>query len=329
MIGVTGANGLLGSFIVRKLIDENEKFVAFKRKSSDIGLLEDVKDKIEWRNLDLSDPVTMDDSLQGVTSVIHSAAMVSFNPRHARKISDVNIQGTRNIVNACSANQIKRFVYISSVAALGRMKGQTNIDETNKWIDNVFNSTYAKSKYLAELEVFRGQEEGLSTVILNPSVILAPADWTKSSAQLFKYAWDERPFYIEGSLNYVDVRDVSAACYTLLKSPVENERFILNAGSIPFKEFFDALATLLGKRRPPIKLSRNFVKIVAGLEAFRGWISQSEPLITRETARLAGTYFKYENSKIKNSLYFEFETLDNTLAWCCRHYSQKFGLKKG
>ncbi len=329
MIGVTGANGLLGSFIVRKLIDENEKFVAFKRKSSDISLLEDVKNKIEWRNLDLRDPVTMDDALQGVTSVIHNAAIVSFNPRHARKISDINIQGTRNIVNACIANQIKRFVYISSVAALGRMKGQTNIDETNKWIDNSLNSTYAESKYLAELEVFRGQEEGLSTVILNPSVILAPADWTKSSAQLFKYAWYERPFYIEGSLNYVDVRDVATASYALLESPVENERFILNAGTISFKEFFDSLASKFGTKRPAIKLSKNFLKIVAGLEAFRGWISQSEPLITPETARLAGTYFKYENTKIKNSLHFEFQTLDNTLVWCCRYYMQKFGLKKG
>jgi dihydroflavonol-4-reductase len=328
MIGVTGANGLLGSFIIRKLIDENEKFVAFKRKSSDTSLLEDVKDKIEWRNLDLRDPVIMDDALQGVTSVIHSAAIVSFNPRHADKISDINIEGTRNIVNACIANHIKRFVYISSVAALGRMKGQSHIDETNKWVDNVLNTAYAESKYLAELEVFRGQEEGLSTVILNPSVILAPANWTKSSAQLFKYGWDGRLFYIEGSLNYVDVRDVAAAIYVLLNSGIENERFILNAGTISFKEFFDALAIQFGRKGPAIKLSKNFLKIVAGIEAFRGWISHSEPLITPETARLAGTYFKYENNKIKKSLHFEFQTLNNTLAWCCRYYMQKFTLKK-
>lgn len=329
MIGVTGANGLLGSFIVRRLIDANEKFVAFKRKTSDLSLLADVRDKIEWRNLDLLDSVTMDDVLQGVTSVIHSAALISFNPRHAGKISEINIQGTANIVNACCSNRIKKLVYISSVAALGRTQGQTHINEKNKWIDNPLNSAYAESKYFAELEVFRGQEEGLSTVILNPSVILAPADWTKSSAQLYKYAWDERPFYIEGSLNYVDVRDVANASHILLKSSIENERFILNAGTISLKEFFDAVAIHFGKKGPTIKMNKNFLKIVSRLEGFRAWINRSEPLITPETARLAGTYFQYENFKIKNSLQFEFHTLDNTLGWCCGYYMQKFGLKKG
>lgn len=328
MIGVTGANGLLGSFIVRKLIEENERFIAFKRLSGDISLLTDVADKVEWRTLDLQDPVTMDVALEGVTSVIHCAAVVSFNPRHARRIAQSNIQGTHNIINACIASNVRRFVHISSVAALGRTKGQTLINEKNKWVDNSLNTHYALSKYLAEVEVFRGQEEGLSTVILNPSVILAPADWTKSSAQLFKYAWDQRPFYIEGSLNYVDVRDVAKATYFLFRSGLENQRFILNAGSVSFKDFFSAVAGQFGVKGPHIKLSKNFLKIVASLEAFRGWISHSEPLITRETARLAGTYFTYENKKIKNSLGFEFETLEKTLVWCCRYYMQKFGTKK-
>src|SRR5687767_6587295 len=100
MIGITGANGLLGSFVIRKLIDENKNFVAFKRISSDISLLEDVNEKIEWRNLDLQDPVSMDDALQGVTSLIHSGAMISFNPRNARAIARINTEGTRNLVNA-------------------------------------------------------------------------------------------------------------------------------------------------------------------------------------------------------------------------------------
>jgi nucleoside-diphosphate-sugar epimerase len=329
MIGVTGANGLLGSFIVRKLIDEKTNFVAFKRTGSDTSMLEDVKDKIEWRNLDLNDAVSMDDSLQGVTGIIHAAAMVSFNPRHASAISRINTEGTRNIVNACLANGVRRFIYISSVGALGRTKGQTQIDEKNKWVENSLQTAYATSKYLAELEVFRGQEEGLSAVIVNPSVILAPADWSRSSAKLFKYVWDERRFYIDGSLNYVDVRDVAAATWLLFSSGIENERFIVSAGAVSFKEFFDAVATRFAKKGPMIKLSKNFLNIVAGLEAMRARIRRSEPLITQETARLAGTSFYFENKKIKKTLQFEFRTLDNTLDWCCRYYMEKFGFKKG
>lgn len=328
MIGVTGANGLLGSFIVRRLIDEGEQFVAFKRRGSDTSLLYDVREKVTWKDLDLQDPVTMDDAFEGLTSIIHSAALVSFDPRRAREISKVNTDGTRSVVNACLANGVGRLVYISSVAALGRTKGQTIIDENNKWVDNAQHTAYATSKYLAELEVFRGQEEGLSTAILNPSVILAPADWRKSSAKLFKYVWDERLFYIDGSMNYVDVRDVAAAATMVLKSGTENERYILNGGTVSFKEFFDAVATRFGKKPPMIKLNRILLKIVAGLETLRARLRRSEPLITSETARLAGAFFQYQNIKIKNAFLFEFEPLGNTLDWCCRYYMRKPGLKK-
>lgn len=329
MIGITGANGLLGSFIVRALIERNEPLVAFCRKDSDRSLLADVSDRITWRELDLIDPIAMDDALDGVTSIIHAAARVSFNPRLAAEITRVNTVGTRNLVNACLARRITRFIYISSVGALGRMRGQTTLDETNPWVDNVQQSAYATSKYLAELEVFRGQEEGLSTLILNPSVILAPADWEKSSARLFKYVWNERLFYIDGSLNYVDVRDVAAAACMALKSGMENERFIVNAGAVPFKVFFDEVASRFGKKPPMIKLNENLIKIVAGFEALRAKFHHSEPLITPETARLAGTYFQYQNEKIKKVFPLQFHTLERTLDWCCEYYRQKFGRKQG
>ncbi|HEX8038459.1 MAG TPA: NAD-dependent epimerase/dehydratase family protein [Chryseosolibacter sp.] len=324
MIGVTGANGLLGSFIVRKLIAENERFIAFRRGSADTSLLRDVEDKIQWRELDLQNPVTMDEALKDVTSVIHAAGLVSFDPRRSSLLSKVNTEGTRHLVNACLAHGIKRFVHISSVAALGRTKGQTHIDERNKWEENSLNTSYAISKYLAELEVFRAQEEGLHTVVLNPSVILAPADEGRSSARLFAYVWRQQLFYAEGSLNWVDVRDVATAAWKLLHSGTENERFIVNAGAVSYKEFFDAVAVRFGRRPPGVKLNKNLLKIVSGVETVRAWINRSEPLITPETARLAGTHFLYENNKIKKTLQLEFHSMENTLDWCCQYFRQKF-----
>lgn len=329
MIGVTGANGLLGSFIVRTLLDASEPVIAFKRKNSDVSLLSHLVNRVEWRELDVLDPVSMDDALEGVTAVIHAAAQVSFNPSLAGKIRLINAEGTRNLVNACLARGVARFVHISSVGALGRMKGQSVIDEGNKWVENSQHTAYATSKYLAELEVFRGQEEGLQTVILNPSVILAPADWRRSSARLFKYVWDERLFYINGVLNYVDVRDVAMAAFRALKSGMENERFIVSAGTVTFKEFFDAVAGRFGKRPPMIKLNKNLLKIVAGFETLRAKLLQSEPLITTETARLADTHFQYQNGKIKKAFQLEFQPLESTLDWCCRYYMEKFGNKQG
>jgi len=125
-------------------------------------------------------------------------------------------------------------------------------------------------------------------------------------------------------LNWVDVRDVATAAWKLLNSGMENERFILNAGTVSYKEFFDAVALRFGRKPPMIKLSKNFLKIASRIETMRAWLSQSDPLITPETARLAGTSFLYENNKIKKTLHFEFQALDNTLDWCCQYYRQKF-----
>ena len=126
---------------------------------------------------------------------------------------------------------------------LGRQKDQTVIQEDNKWIDSPTNSLYAKSKYFAELEVFRGQEEGLSTTILNPSLILAAANWNKSSAQLFKYVWKQRPFYIDGYLNYVDVMDVASIVLSVsrIRSSRQNVSYFMPE-IFPLRIFFEKVA---------------------------------------------------------------------------------------
>jgi dihydroflavonol-4-reductase len=328
MIAITGANGLLGSFIVRKLIEKNSPFVALKRELSDTSLLDDVQEKINWRTADILNPVQLHEALDGCTHVIHAAAFVSFNPYRADDVIEMNTIGTRNVVNACLEQNIKRLAHISSVAALGRQKGQTLIDEQNKWVDNSYNSVYADSKYRAELEVYRGQEEGLNTVIMNPSVILAAADWNRSSAKLFKYVNQRRPFYIDAFLNYVDVRDVAACVYELLHREEQSQRFIINAGNISFKDFFDKVASHFQTKPPSIKLSKKMLKIVAEIETVRSWFTRAEPMVTRETARLANTHFLYDNKKIREILNFEFQTIDNTLEWCCSYYNKKCIRKK-
>ena len=328
MIAVTGANGLLGSFIVRKLVEQKERFVALKRTDSDTSLLKDLHDKIEWRDADLLDTLALDEAFSGATQVIHAAAMVSFNPRVATKLHRINVMGTRNVVNACLTHNIKKLIHISSVAALGRLKDKKQIDEHEKWSESALNSTYGETKYLAELEVFRGHEEGLNVTILNPSVILAPADWNKSSAKLFKYVWDEKPFYVDSHINYVDVRDVAEAAYKLLKADFPGERFIINAGAMPLNEFLQRTAVRFSKRSPWIKVNRSILKMIAFVEVIRARLIGVEPLITRETARIAGSEFLYANEKNKTRLQFNFQSIDETLEWCCKYYLERISVKK-
>jgi dihydroflavonol-4-reductase len=327
MIAVTGANGLLGSYIVRLLHERKKPFVALKRKDSNTSHLNDLADYIQWRNADITDEDSLHEALSDVTGIIHTAAFVSFNPRNAEKVFNVNVKGTQNVVNAALAGKIKRLLHVSSVAALGRQKNQTEVDETNRCVDSALNSNYAQSKYRAELEVFRGQEEGLSTVIINPSVILGYSNWDKSSSQLFKYAWQEKPFYMDGSFNYVDVRDAASIALQLFDSPVEHERFILNAGSIGFKDFFDTLAGHFNKKGPTIKVGKPFLKPLAALESVRTRFSKTEPIITRETAGLAGTHFFYNAQKIQKTLNLKFQSFDDTANWCCSQYRELYGRK--
>ncbi len=328
MVAVTGANGLLGNFIIRKLLDQNESVLALKRSGSDISMLNDIDNKITWCDVDILDPVSLYEAFEKVTHVVHTAAIVSFNPRKARAVMDVNVQGTRNIVDACLALGIKRLIHISSVAALGRQKGQSHIDEKSKWVSNVPNSVYAESKYASELEVFRGQEEGLSTVILNPSVILGPGNWDRGSSQLFKYSWEEKPFFADGFLNYVDARDVAKIACQLLHHKIEGERFIVSGGNISFTDFFGKIAKQFNKKAPHIKLGKSLLYLLARIESVRTRFATSEPIITPETVRFSGTEFRYENQKIKNLLPVEFQAIDETVQWCCEYYIQKMNQKK-
>lgn len=328
MIAITGANGLLGSYVVRSLIDAELPFVALKRKNSDLSALADVGDSIQWREADVTDYDSLLEAFSDVTGVIHTAAIVSYRKRDKEKIQAINVEGTRHVVNACLQLGIPRLLHVSSVAALGKERGQTYIDENNKWIEGARVSNYAISKYHAELEVWRGHEEGLKTIMINPSVILAPSDWEKSSSQLFKYAWQQRPFYTDGSFSAVDVRDVASCIVRLYQSPIEAERFILTSDSISYFNFFRLAAENFCKKAPTVRVGKSMLQAAAIVEAVRGFITGSDPLVTTETAQLAGKNFTYSNEKVKKALHVDFQSIENTIKWCCEEYMKKLALKK-
>lgn len=326
MIAITGASGLLGGFIAEKFILEGEQVIALKRKNSKSSLKH--SEKINWMEADVLDQISLQESFKEVDTVIHSAAVVSFNPRKSKEVFETNVTGTKNVVDACLASGVKKLIHISSVAALGRQKGINHVNEKSNWVDSVLNSDYATSKYQAELEVYRGYEEGLHVSLVNPSVILGPADWNKSSSQIFKYIWDEKPFYTEGVLNYVDVRDVANMVHTLHSSDFNGERFIANAGHTTFKNIFDEIANRFDKKSPYLKVNSSLTGIVASLEAIRCLLTNKEPVITKHTVRMAREPFYFENKKAVEKLKIDFRSLRETLDFCCPYYAQKITTNK-
>lgn len=327
MIAVTGANGLLGSYLLRQLAEEKKAIIALIRKGSDYSHLVDLPNVI-WRELEILDPLSLHEAFKDATSVIHTAAYVSFNPRKRKEIMAVNITGTKHVVDACLSQGIHHLVHISSIAALGRKKETPIIDETSRWAESDLNTDYAESKYKGELEVWRGVEEGLDVSIINPAIILAPADWTKSSAQLFHYVWKEKKFYSEGNLNYVDVRDVVDLICNVHTAKIYGERFIASGGQVSIKELFDQIGIRFKKKSPSIKIPASIVSSFARLEEFRAGLTGNEPLITRQSAKATKENFQYLNSKATSQLGHSFRNLTETLDWCCARYLNSYTTNK-
>lgn len=312
MIAITGATGLLGTHLVDRFAEAGLPVIALHRGKD--SLRKDVK-KVQC---DLLDPISLRDAFKDVHTVVHSAAMVSFNPRKRHEMFAVNIEGTKNVVNACLDAGVKNLIHISSVSALGR-KNHAVIDEESKWSEE--NATdYGQSKYQAELEVFRGAEEGLVVSLVSPSVILSGAQPHRSSATLLDYIWNEKPFFTSGSLNYVDARDVAEAVFRLYKEPQPFEKFILSGGSIPYRDFFSLAAKRFGKKPPSIRLPKAVALMAGVAEELRCLVMGKEPAITRQTASMAVLSFSYNSSKVKEALGLEFRSLAETLDWCCAEY---------
>ncbi len=321
---VTGANGLIGSAIIRHLLMERRKVRGLRRADSDLRLLSDVSHQIEWVEGDVLDVMALEKAFEGVTHVVHTAAVVSFVPKDRSQMYEINVGGTVNVVNVALNTNIEKLVFVSSVAALGRpdprmidTEKPTVINENQKWEESPLNSHYGKSKYLAELEVWRGIAEGLSAAVVNPSMVLGEGDWTRSSTQLFKYVYDENTYYTEGLINYVDVQDVAAVVTKLLFSDIKNERYILSGGHVTYKVLFEKMAAGFGKKAPSKKIAPLLAEIVWRVEVFRSWLTGGRPLITKETAKTSRTQFIYDGQKVKKTLGFEYRTLDETVKRVC------------
>lgn len=321
---LTGATGLLGSEIIRQLINLNQhRLIAMVRNEDQLN---NYKNAVKG---DLLDYPSLLDAFKGVDTVIHTAAKVSFSPKKKAELFEVNVDGTANVVNACLEQGVKRLVYISSVAAIGRPEKVIDaprpiiIDENHKWEESPTNSEYGKSKYRAEQEVWRGQAEGLQTVILNPSVILGEADWTQSSTQLFNYVYQKNKFFTNGIINYVDVQDVAGAVIRLLDSPIENKRYIINANAVSYEEFFGQIAKNFDMHPPKYKLKPFAIEVLWRLEALRALLTRSTPLITKETALTARAKIHFDQSRIKKDLNIEFIPLEASIKRVCTYLLNK------
>lgn len=312
---VTGGSGLVGSYLLRYLVAQGYTNIkALKRSQTDLKLVATIQDKIQWIDADLSNIFELDDAMEGVAQVYHCAAMVSYDERDYKALMKTNVEGTENIVNAALGANIEKLVYVSSIAAIGKDKNQAQLDEKSKWVRTPELTNYSISKYLSEQIVWRAAAEGLNVAIVNPAIILGSGDWTQSSTTLFKQVWDGLKFYPTGTTGFVDVRDVARFMTQLMESDISDERFILSAENLSFRDLFTAIAKNLDKKPPHIKVTPLLRAIAWRVEWLRSRLTGKKVLITKQTASVSAQTYFFNNEKSKKTLHFDYISLEKTIA---------------
>lgn len=310
---VTGATGFVGAYLLRLLLKNNYSVRALRRPDSPMDLVQGLDGEVEWVEADVTDITALQTAFEGVTQVCHCAAMVSFHPKDIRRMRQVNVDGTANMVNLSLDFGVQKFIHVSSIAAFGRLKERPNLDENSKWAQSKGNSQYAISKYLSEQEVWRGHAEGLPVAIVNPSVILGSGFWGSGTGRMFQQVHGGLKFWTVGHTGVVDVRDVVQFMLLLLESDISGERYILNAQNISFRELFFKVADALEAKRPFIKVTPMLAELAWRVEWLKEKLLGVEPVVTRESARASVSSFYYNNAKSLSLPGFSYRSLETTI----------------
>jgi len=316
MVLVTGGTGLVGAHLLLHLIENGESVRAIYRKLETIEKTkslfslhkkENLFQKISWIQADILDIPSLEIAFENIEYVYHCAAFISFDPKDENIVRKTNIEGTSNIVNFCIAKKVQKLCFVSSIAALGDLKeNEKIISEETEWNPEKPHSDYAISKYGAEMEIWRGQQEGLDSIIVNPGVILGPRIWKQGSGILFKKIEKGFSFYSKGTTGIIAVSDVVKIMAQLMKSEVKNERFTLIAVNIVFQDLFNSIADSLNAKRPSIYISPFLTNVLSRIDWFFSNIFRTKRKLDRATAIASYSKNLYSNEKIKNTLKIDF-----------------------
>lgn len=320
MILVTGGTGLVGAHLLLHLIESqsigSEKVRAIYRSIASMEKTkslfatykkESLFDQIEWIPADITEVPSLEIAFQNIDTVYHCAALISFDPKDEDALRKTNIEGTANIVNFCIAYEIKKLCFVSSIATLGDLLPHEKfITEETEWNPEKPHNDYAISKYGAEMEIWRGQQEGLDVIIVNPGVILGPGFREQGSGQLFTKVKNGLKFYTLGSTGFVAVSDVVRMAHQLMQSEIKNERFTLIAENSVFRDILNSMADTLGVKKPEIHAKPFFMEMLWRLDWFVSNVLQQKRKLSQTTAKASYSTTIFSNQKIKDTLKTDF-----------------------
>ncbi|MGC8802845.1 MAG: NAD-dependent epimerase/dehydratase family protein [Bacteroidales bacterium] len=331
MVIVTGATGLVGSHVLLELCSKGKRVKAIVRNKANIRQVETIfryyaADPerllcfIEWVEADVSDYARIFEIIDKDDEVFHCAAKVAFSRREKQKVVEINIGGTANIVNACLEKGARKLCHVSSVAAIGRAEHGFPADESCIWDSMQRHTVYALSKFHSEMEVWRGIEEGLQAVIVNPSIIIGPTLNITGTGALLNAVKQGLKFYPPGSMGFVDVRDVARVMVSLMDSNIAGERFILNSENLSYQRFLTMVANEFQKPAPSIPLKRWMAHVAVVASAALSILQRKPSSLTREIIQSAFAHDSFSAAKVMEKLQYRFIPISDALSNVKRFY---------
>ncbi len=335
MILVTGGTGLVGAHLLYYLINSGENVRAIHRKSSDLEAVKNVFsfytnqpeplfNKIEWMVADITDVPSLTPAFKDIDYVYHCAAYISFNPRHYPVLKKVNVEGTANIVNFSLSQGVKKLCYISSIATLGKTVNGGLITEETEYNPEDDNSVYSITKHEAEMEVWRGTQEGLDAVIVHPGVILGEGIWSSASGGILCTVSKGIKYYTTGGVGIVDVQDVVKSMISLLNSSIVNEHYILVSENISYREFLSKIALSLNKKAPSKPIKKWVMLAFTYIDWFSNKLFKTKRKLLKATVSTLYKTRTYDGSKIEKEIDFNYTPYHNTIERVSRNYLRDF-----
>lgn len=318
---VTGGTGFLGSGIAKALLQEGCSVRILTRADSDMRAIGDAP--VEHVQGDVRDPRSLLHAMQGCDTVFHTAAVISYWRRERDLMYDVNIRGTRNVVECCLASGVEKLVHTSSIAAIGYPEGGGLADESNVFNWDRYDVGYRISKHRAEEEIRQGVRKGLQAVMLNPAVIIGPGDIHFHGGQIIRDVALKRIFYyLEGGTNVVYVDDVIRGHLAAARQGRVGERYILCGENLTHREIFGITAGIVGGISPKFKLPIGLAKGIGTAAEVSANAFRKKPWVTKDLLAGAGLSNYFSCDKARRELKYTFtpfrEAVQRTYEWYCK-----------
>ena len=317
---VTGGTGFIGSNLSTKLLELGCNVYILRRPNSDLRAIKEID--VEHRIGDILDVESLRRAMHGCDTVFHTAAVVTFSRKKRRMQHEVNVVGTRNVVEACLFTGIERLIHTSSIAAIGHPQpGDLATEGTPfNWEQP---AGYKQSKHLAEKEVLAGVAKGLNAIIVNPSVVIGERDIHLHGGQLIKEVKKGRvPFYIEGGMNVVYVGDIVNGHILAAQKGRIGERYILSGHNMTHRDIFRRVAEIVGGRPPFAGLPIPLLKLGARVIETASNMIGVEPLVSPGLVAGAGLYNWYSSEKARTELGYTVSSFDHTILAAYRWYRE-------